>query len=335
MMQPNILLCGFGAFGQQHTLAWRAIYPKPHLLLAEVDPVARALALKMGFAEQDIKGDFNDLLSRADIVDIVSSSNSHYSIASAALLKRIPTIIEKPAVKLLTEAKRLSELSIKNNTPVQIQFVLRAHPLVIEAKEILNTGEIGNLKAMDGVFTGWKRMRSDSTILENDGVHMLDLMRFFSEGKPNSFETTGDKLLGGIVPDIIHLRLNYPRNIKGFLRLGIMFGGKQLDPYLAGSITRKEFTLIGDKGSIEFDFNKNTMEVSKVQYEKTQGGFTPFVEGITTKRCPNITPVILLEKCFKQFLTAIEKNTPVMCDLKEGAVEITELLETARGHLAN
>jgi hypothetical protein len=24
-----------------------------------------------------------------------------------------------------------------------------------------------------------------------------------------------------------------------------------------------------------------------------------------------------------------------MCDLKEGAVEITELLETARGHLAN
>jgi predicted dehydrogenase len=188
---------------------------------------------------------------------------------------------------------------------------------------------------MDGIFTGWKRMRSDSSILENDGVHMLDLMRFFSEVKPIDFEIIGDKLLGGSVPETIHLRLDYPKKVKGYLRLGIMFGGKQTDPYLAGSLTKKQLTLIGDKGSIELDFNENTMEVTDVEYKETTGGFTPFVNGVRARKCPNITPLTLLEQCFKHFLRTIEDRAPVLCGLKEGAVEITELLELARERLAN
>ena len=72
-------------------------------------------------------------------------------------------------MKVLNEAKILSELSENNCPPVQIQFLLRAHPLVIESKKILKSGEIGRLLALDGIFTGWKRMRPDSSILENDG----------------------------------------------------------------------------------------------------------------------------------------------------------------------
>ena len=334
-MQHNILLCGFGAFGQQHATAWRGVSPKSRLLLADKHPLARDLALRTGFKKEDICEDYRDLISKADIVDVVTASDSHYPIALEALRAKIPTIIEKPAVKTLEEAKTLDELSQNNGLPVQTQFLLRAHPLVIEAKKILKNSEIGRLLAMDGIFTGWKRMRSDSSIIENDGVHMLDLMRFFSEMKPIDFELIGDKLLGGSVPETIHLRLDYPKKVKGYLRLGIMFGGKQSDPYLAGSLTKKQFTLIGDKGSIELDFNENTMEVTGVEYKETTGGFTPLVNSVRATKCPNITPLTLLEQCFKHFLRAIEHRDPVMCDLKEGAVEITELLEVARERLAN
>ena len=333
-MERNILLCGFGAFGQQHAAAWRSVSPKSRLLLADTNPKARNLALKMGFAEEDICGNYKDLICKADIVDIATASDSHYSIAVESLRSKIPTLIEKPAVKVLNEAKILCELSENNCPPVQIQFLLRAHPLVIESKKILKSGEIGRLLALDGIFTGWKRMRPDSNILENDGVHMLDLMRFFVGVKPDKFDVVGDKLLGGRVPETIHLRLDYPKQVKGYLRLGILFGGKQSDPYLAGSLTKKQLTLMGDKGSIELDFNENTMEVTNVEYKKTIGGFTPSVNGVRARRCPNITPVTLLEQCFENFLMAIERKAPVMCDLKEGAVEITELLETAGAYLA-
>ena len=101
-------------------------------------------------------------------------------MASASLSTGKPTLIEKPAVKSIEEAKFLKYTS-EEEVPVQIQFVLRAHPLVSLAQEVISAGTIGRLVAMDGVFTGWKRMRPDASILENDGVLMLDLMRLLQK----------------------------------------------------------------------------------------------------------------------------------------------------------
>ena len=98
-MEPNILLCGFGAFGQQHASAWRIVAPKACLLVADVNPVARTLALKSGCKEEDVVENYEDLISRADIMDIVTPSESHYSLAIAALGKKLPTLIEKTTVK--------------------------------------------------------------------------------------------------------------------------------------------------------------------------------------------------------------------------------------------
>ena len=333
-MEPNILLCGFGAFGQQHAIAWNIVAPKARLLVADVNPVARALALKSGCNEEDVAESYEDLISRADIMDIVTPSESHYSLALAALRKKLPTLIEKPAVKYIREAEELDALAKSSNTPVQVQFVLRAHPLVIKAKELLLNGKIGRLVAMDGIFTGWKRMRPDASILENDGVHMLDLMQFFADSEQGNFEISGDRLLGGKTPETIHLRLHYPDSVIAYLRLGIMFGGKQPDAYLAGSLTKKVLTLIGDQGSIEIDFNDSVIEVTKINYKETNGGFTPMVESIKTTRCPNITPVLLLTECFKRFLLTVENRADVICDLKQGAIQITGLLEKARVQLA-
>ena len=119
-MQHNILLCGFGAFGQQHATAWRSVSPKSKLLLADKHPLARDLALRTGFKQEDICQDYRDLIDKADIVHIVTASDSHYPIALEALRAEIPTIIEKPAVKTLDEAQTLKELSENNALPVQI-----------------------------------------------------------------------------------------------------------------------------------------------------------------------------------------------------------------------
>jgi predicted dehydrogenase len=81
-MQHNILLCGFGAFGQQHATAWRSVSPKSRLLLADKHPLARDLALRTGFEQEDICHDYRDLIDKADIVDIVTASDSHYPIAA-------------------------------------------------------------------------------------------------------------------------------------------------------------------------------------------------------------------------------------------------------------
>ena len=176
-------------------------------------------------------------------------------------------MIEKPAVKSIEEAKFLKYTSEERGVPVQIQFVLRAHPLVLLAQEVIS-GNYRSFGGMDGVFTGWKRMRPDASILENDGVHMLDLMRLFAKAPPDDFNVSAESLLGGTVPETMHLKLMFPNEIKAWLKLGVTFGGKQKDAYTAGSLTTKSLKLIGETGSIDLDFNEDVMEVAEVAFTR-------------------------------------------------------------------
>lgn len=330
----TILLCGFGAFGRQHALAWREAAPGARLLVADPGEAGRAAAREAGCVAEDIAARAEDLIPAADLVDIVTTSHEHYRLARAALDAGKPVIVEKPAVKTQAEAEDLAARAAKAGIPAQVQFVLRAHPLVIKARQLLQDGAIGRLVGMDAVFTGWKRMRPDATLLENDGVHMLDLMRLFAGAAPAFFEVTGDCLLGGPIPETVHARLGYPGGAKGYLRLGIMFGGKQPDAYLAGSLTTKTLTLIGDEGSIGFDFNADTMDVTEISYRATEGGHTPTIGAMRRERVVNVTPVVLLAECFRRFLGAVEGKGAVLCDLEQGAVEMTRLLERGREDLA-
>ena len=332
-MPLNILICGFGVFGQKHAAAWKSAAEGCKLLVADTCPKMQKAALEAGCSPKDVSGGIADLISRADIVDIVTTSESHFELAMASLSAGKPTLIEKPAVKVLEEAKLLEAKSKEMGLPVQVQFVLRAHPLVKMAQEVIAEGTIGRLVAMDGIFTGWKRMRPDASILENDGVHMLDLMRFFAKAPPDNFDVVADNLLNGPVPETVHLTLNFPGSIKGWLRLGVAFGGKQKDAYTAGSLTTKTLQLIGESGTIDLDFNDDAMEIAEITFHASAGGFSPEIRSLRSKRHPNITPVYLLTECFKQFLLALNKNKNVICDLNQGATEITQILEEARGRL--
>jgi len=333
-MGRSVLLCGHGAFGRQHALAWREADPGIRLLIADPSEAARNAAAETGVAPEDLAADPAELLPRADIVDIVTPAHDHHPIARAALEAGKPVIIEKPAVKTLADAEDLAGLAERMELPAQVQFVLRAHPLISRARGMMAEGRIGRLVGMDAVFTGWKRMRTDASLLENDGVHMLDLMRLFAGAPPEEMQVFGDRLLGGPIPESINVRLGFPGGVKGYLRVGVTFGGKQPDAYLAGSITTKTFTLIGDKGSIGFDLNADTMDVTGVTYRPTEGGFTPEIEAMTQERVINVTPVVLLTECFRRFLAAVDGRGEVLCDLRQGAVEITRLLDQARDALA-
>ena len=137
----NVLICGFGVFGRKHAEAWKKAAVDCKLLVADSNPEMRKAAVEAGCNFEDV-GDFNDLISRADIVDIVTTSESHFDLATASLSAGKPTLIEKPAVKSIEEAKFLKYTSEERGVPVQIQFVLRAHPLVSLAQEVISAGTI-------------------------------------------------------------------------------------------------------------------------------------------------------------------------------------------------
>lgn len=323
-MAESVLICGFGAFGELHARAWRRLDPDIVLMVADPSEQALARAGQLGIAKDNLASDPVYLMERADIVDIVAPPAFHLPLALQALSAAKPVMIEKPAVKTVEEARHLLDAS--GSLPVQVGLVLRAHPLVMEAARLLDTGEIGDLIAIDGDFSGWKRMRADSSLVENDGVHFLDLMRRFTGSPLVEIEARSWSLLDDTVEDDIVIETGFANRVKGRLRLGVLAAGEIEDSFVPGAVTNKRLTLIGRAGNIAIDFNRNRLTLSKVTYARSTGGHDVKPQALTTQTALGATPEALLSRSFSLFLDAVRTGAPVMCDVREGALELAATL---------
>lgn len=111
---------------------------------------------------------------------------------------------EKPPAKTSEELEKVMGVEKEAGLVLKYGFNHRYHYSVIEAKKIIDSGVMGNLLWMRGVYgkagsidyhKNWRNYRkiSGGGILIDQGVHMLDLMLYFSgrEFKHiNSFVTT-------------------------------------------------------------------------------------------------------------------------------------------------
>lgn len=333
MAKPlGILICGFGAFGELHAKAWRRLDSNVELMVADPSAAALAKAAQMGVQPENLATDPALLLEKADIIDVVAPPAFHLPLALMGLAAGKPVLIEKPAVQDVSEAQRL--LDAATSHPVQVGLVLRAHPLVAQASRMLAAGEIGSLLAIEGDFSGWKRMRADSSLLENDGVHFLDLMRHFAGMAASSVRAGSWNLLNRDVADDIQIELAFGEEIKARLRLGILVAGEREDSFVPGALTNKSLRLIGRKGNILIDFNKNELVLARVSYEHAQGRHDVKPQGREVHSAFGVTPEALLSRSFGIFVDAVRNGTSVMCDLSQGALELAKTLTAIETALA-
>ncbi|WP_226575641.1 Gfo/Idh/MocA family protein [Acuticoccus sediminis] len=323
MGETRVLVCGYGIFGRLHAAAWREV-AGVRLMVADPAGASRERALAEGVAAGDIAATAADLIARADIVDVVAPPDEHLPLVLAALAAGRPVLLEKPAVRSVADAQLLA--ARLGNVPLQVGHVLRAHPLTRRATAILRAGGIGRLVAMEGDFRGWKRMRADSSVIENDGVHFLDLMRHFAGAPAAAVDARAMHRLGGARADDIRIDLAYPGGVAGELRLGVVAGGETEDPFLPGAVTDKRLRLVGDGGVLVIDFNRNRLTHGTARYDASPGGWTPTVTSLTEEQVLGATPVRLLADSFRVFLDAIAGRGAVLCDAQEGAVEMAGLL---------
>lgn len=331
-MAETILLSGFGPFGEMHLRAWRQLDPDITVMVADPSEPALARARQLGIAGGLLASDPIALMGRADIVDVVAPPAFHLPLALAALAAAKPVMIEKPAVKTVEQAQRL--LSAAGKIPVQIGLILRAHPLVAEAARLLQEGEIGELVAIDGDFSGWKRMRADSSLLENDGIHFLDLMRYFTGVPIAGVEARSWSLLNPEVADDIVIEIGFANGVKGRLHLGILAAGEVEDAFVPGALTTKRLALIGRAGNILIDFNRNRLTGSKVVYAPSPGGHDVKPQALSSQAALGATPEALLSRSFSIFRDAIRTGSPVMCDASQGALELAAAVAAIDAALA-
>ncbi len=148
---------------------------------------------------------FDELLTCGiDALFVCAFNHTLVDYTVDALNKGIHVFCEKPPARTTSELQQVIEAERSSGKILKYGFNHRYHYSVMEAKKLIDSGKMGKLLWMRGVYgkagsidyhKNWRNFRklSGGGILIDQGIHMLDLMMYFSEStfsKISSFVTT-------------------------------------------------------------------------------------------------------------------------------------------------
>jgi len=146
---------------------------------------------------------YDELLAQdLDAIFICAFNDVASSYTIQALEKGFHVFCEKPPAHTVEQLKEVLKVEKQNNKVLKYGFNHRLHYSVIEAKKLIETNTIGKLLWMRGVYgkagsidynKNWRNYKkySGGGILMDQGIHMLDLMCYFTN---NSFDVLNAKL---------------------------------------------------------------------------------------------------------------------------------------------
>ena len=158
-------------------------------------PMARDMAANFGIPEAT--DDWQGLIARedVDIIDIVTPSNTHHQLASAAIDAGKHVLCEKPVAQDFRETLRLSALAESKGLKTKLGFTFRYTPGVQYARTLIDDGFVGKPYIFNGYEQNsqWinpqtplrrSQMREDQSqiqvvSLEGYGAPIIDIGRWW------------------------------------------------------------------------------------------------------------------------------------------------------------
>ena len=197
--EVRVALIGTKFMGRAHSNGYRQVAPflAPRLtprmqVLCGRDQAATAEAAReLGWAEAAT--DWREVVHRDDIdlVDVATPGDSHAEIAIAAARAGKAVLCEKPLANTVAQARAMTAAVNKAGVVNMVCHNYRRIPAVMLAKQILESGEIGEVYHYRGTYLQdwiidprlpllWRfdRKQAGSGALGDIGSHSLDLGRY-------------------------------------------------------------------------------------------------------------------------------------------------------------
>jgi len=187
-MRLGIIGCGWA--GALRSAAIAKIPAFRAVAVADQD-FARARALSDSYGSQAVS-DWRALVSRDDLDAVVVSTppHLHAQMCIGALEQGKHVLCEKPLARNPTECREIVRAAERTGRVLAVGFNYRFYPAIVKAREILDSGRIGELSYIKS-FAGhpggnefthpWVHdveVMGGGTLLDN-GIHIIDLTHYF------------------------------------------------------------------------------------------------------------------------------------------------------------
>ncbi|HEV8138741.1 MAG TPA: Gfo/Idh/MocA family oxidoreductase, partial [Pyrinomonadaceae bacterium] len=156
--------------------------------------------------------DCGELISdrELDAVAVVTPVATHFQIAKDALLAGKHVLVEKPLTSTVREAEELIELANKNGRTLMVDHTFIYTGAIRKMKEILKSGELGELLYFDSVRINLGLFQRDINVIWDLAPHDLSIMDYLIERQPLGLSALGSCHIEPGIENIAYMVMKFP-----------------------------------------------------------------------------------------------------------------------------
>jgi predicted dehydrogenase len=201
---------------------------------------------------------FDDLLAddALDAVVVATPVPTHYALARQALEAGKHVFVEKPPAMRGPEMDELVALAEERGRVLMPGHLLLYHPGVQKVKELVDSGELGEVLCVYGNRQNLGIVRTNENALWSLGVHDLSVILYLLDEDPDVAVAHGRDFLTPGVEDVVFCYLQFPSGKIAHMHLS------WLDPH-----KMRKLTVVGREKMAVFDDME--LERKVTVYEKS------------------------------------------------------------------
>ena len=177
-----------------------------------------------------------------DAVVIATPVVTHAELARRALAAGKHVFVEKPMALHAREAEELCALAEERELVLMPGHLLLYHPAVDKLKELIDSGELGEIRYVYGNRQNLGKFRTDENALGSLGAHDLSLILHLVGEEPSEVWARGESYVHPPVEDVVFCFLRFPSGKLAHMHLS------WLDPQKI-----RRMTVVGSKKMAVFD----------------------------------------------------------------------------------
>lgn len=325
----GIGVIGCGYWGPNHVRVFSGL--KGCSVRAVADPSAERLTV-VGEAFPGLRryADYRALLADAEIeaVVVATPTKTHFAIVREALAAGKHVLCEKPLCLSSEEGRLLVVLASEMSLVLMVGHVFLFNPGMMKVKELVDSGEIGELRYLTAVRTNLGPVRSDVNAAYDLASHDIAVFNWLLNAEPVEVQAMGAAYLQPGVEDVVVITMRYPDNVLASIHCS------WLDPKKV-----RQLTLVGSKKMITWDdlalSNPVAIYEKSVTSNKEVTSYGEFLRLSMLDgdvRLPKVAPSEPLHTQDFEFVSAIrERRSP--CSDGKFAVNVVRVLERLHAKL--
>lgn len=239
----SVAVVGVGGWGKNLARNYSQIAQANLKYLCDLDE-KKLNAVHRQFRAENITTRFDDLIADTELeaIIIATPGPSHYELCKKALRAKKDVFVEKPFVMSVEQAEEIVALAESQGRILMVGHLLEYHPVVQKLREMIQAGELGEIRYIYSQRLNLGTVRKDENALWNFAPHDISVILFLLDLKPTDVSARGQCYLQPGVEDVVFLAINFNGKAMGHVHVS------WLDPHKT-----RRITIVGSKRMAVFD----------------------------------------------------------------------------------